>query len=123
MISGSLKAVTRPTLADPQQGPSGWVPPLLEIHRKIGLFSRAATSRASRTDNRQGIDQTRSVAIRVSRSWSAPNSPSASAPPVSSTPAARSAALGKGADFSAGDADASAPALAPRRPAVSNTDD
>src|SRR5262249_27910515 len=65
-ISGSLKTVTRPKLAEPQHGPSGWVPPLLEIHRNTGLFSLAASSRASRTESCQGIDQTFSVLILVS---------------------------------------------------------
>src|SRR5262249_57406957 len=65
-IAGSLKTGTRPKLAEPQHGPSGWVPPLLEIHRKTGFFSLAASSRASRTDSCQGIDQTFSVLIFVS---------------------------------------------------------
>src|SRR5262245_21407518 len=65
-IAGSLKTVTRPNPAEPQHGPSGCVPPLLEIHKKTGFFSLAASARASRTDSFQGIAHTFSPLIFVS---------------------------------------------------------
>lgn len=54
------------------------MPQLLEIHRKTGLFSFAANSRASRTDNCHGIDQTFSVLMRVNFWWICLNSVSVS---------------------------------------------